>query len=477
MLKCTHHLSRAAYDCCNSLLERITCAAHCTTSTSSQQTEVLKAVMRPLHRAASSARAVVDALLAPPVNHPRTLDMPIARRALQRHAFQRSAVAAAFPTPPRVISVVGTKGKGSVSELLRSALGHKVGCFTSPHLHGCRERIRVGGAPISVEELRIHGAAALARGRELKVDAWGCVFFDRLLATALLHFGASQCDRLILEAGVGGIHDSTNFFSGAELELAVVTSISLDHTALLGETLEEIALNKAGVLRPNTPALTPSTQPPEVLAALSKEADRVGADLVVVDCGGSSNEPATQRENRLLAAAACNALGVDADFSRARWPARFETIEVRGRKILVDAAHNGDSVAKFMEAAYAQFPVTKWTIVFGCGAEKEGLDAMVAAVREFAGAVICVEAGSSFASRPLPPSKRGEPASKLAARIGPRATAAASVAQALAQSEGPVLVCGSVYVAGEAREWCVAADPDSLPADDWARTLRDEDLF
>ena len=179
-----------------------------------------------------SARAVVDALLAPPVNHPRTLSIPIQERAIQRHAFQRAAFEAAFKNKPRVISVVGTKGKGSVSELLRSALGPKVGCFTSPHLHGCRERIRVGAEPISVDALQRHGATALDLATKLKADAWGCVFFDRLLATALLHFGESKCPRLVLEAGVGGIHDSTNFFTEEELELAVITSISLDHTAL-----------------------------------------------------------------------------------------------------------------------------------------------------------------------------------------------------------------------------------------------------
>ena len=419
-----------------------------------------------------SARAVVDALLAPPVNHPRTLSMPIQERALKRHAFQRAALEAAFNKPPRIISVVGTKGKGSVSELLRSALGPKVGCFTSPHLHGCRERIRVGDEPISVEALRRHGATALELAEKLKVDEWGCVFFDRLLATALLHFGESKCDRLVLEAGVGGVHDSTNFFTD-ELELAVVTSISLDHTALLGDTLAEIATNKAGVMRPKTKAVTPSTQPVEVLEALQSEADRVGAELVVVDCSGTS-EWDTKRENRLLAAKACALLNVEADFSSSRWPARFEEIRVHGRLVIVDAAHNGDSVKKFLEAAHAQYSGTEFTVVFGCGAEKEGLGDMVDAVRPFAGRVVCVEAGSSFADRPLPPSKRGEPAPLLAARVGSKH--ASSVAAALSNSAGPVLVCGSVYVAGEAREWCIEEDPACLPADDWAFTLRDDML-
>ena len=422
-----------------------------------------------------SARAVVDALLAPPVNHPRTLSIPIQKRAVKRHAFQRAALEAAFEQKPRIISVVGTKGKGSVSELLRSALGPKVGCFTSPHLHGCRERIRVGDEPISVDALRRHGATALDLSDQMKADAWGCVFFDRLLATALLHFGEEACDKLVLEAGVGGIHDSTNFFTEEELELAVITSISLDHTALLGDSLREIATNKAGVMRPKTKAVTPSTQPPEALEALQSEADRVGAELVVVDCSGTSAWD-TQRENRLLAAKACSLLDVEADFSSSRWPARFEEIRVHGRLVIVDAAHNGDSVAKFLEAARMKFPSTQFTVVFGCGAEKEGLGDMVAAVRPFSENVVCVEAGSSFADRPLPPSKRGEPAQLLAARVATNAAFEPSVAAALSNSAGPVLVCGSVYVAGEAREWCIEEDPSCLPADDWARTLRDDML-
>ena len=121
-----------------------------------------------------------------------------------------------------------------------------------------------------------------------------------------------------------------------------------------------------------------------------------------------------------------------------------------------------------------KFPSTEFTVVFGCGAEKEGLGDMVDAVRPFAGRVVCVEAGSSFADRPLPPSKRGEPAQLLAARVGSKH--ASSVAAALSNSEGSVLVCGSVYVAGEAREWCVAEDPACLPADDWAFTLGDDML-
>ncbi|EGB02328.1 hypothetical protein AURANDRAFT_9387, partial [Aureococcus anophagefferens] len=129
------------------------------------------------------------------------------------------------------------------------------GCFTSPHLHGCRERVRVGATPVSAAALERHGRDALARADAARAEAWGCVFFDRLLAAALLHFGAEGCGVLVLEAGIGGLYDSTNFFGAEDLELAVITSISLDHTTMLGSTLAEIAGHKAGVMRRGVTAL------------------------------------------------------------------------------------------------------------------------------------------------------------------------------------------------------------------------------
>ncbi|KAH8063991.1 folylpolyglutamate synthase [Aureococcus anophagefferens] len=114
------------------------------------------------------------------------------------------------------------------------------------------------------------------RPRRARAEAWGCVFFDRLLAAALLHFGAEGCGVLVLEAGIGGLYDSTNFFGAEDLELAVITSISLDHTTMLGSTLAEIAGHKAGVMRRGVTALTPATQHPDVLRALRERAAAVG---------------------------------------------------------------------------------------------------------------------------------------------------------------------------------------------------------
>ena len=463
------------------------------------------ASLSEVERGAAGARCMVDKLLAPPKIPVADLGLAQEDRAAARHAFQRRVFDDAFAgrRTPRVVSVVGTKGKGSCSELLRAALHEDakygaVGCFTSPHLHGCRERVRVGATPVSAAALERHGGDALARADAARAEAWGCVFFDRLLAAALLHFGAEGCGVLVLEAGIGGLYDSTNFFDGDDLALAVITSISLDHTTLLGSTLTEIATNKAGVMRRGKTALTPSTQHPEVLAALRKAAAERGADLVVVDveqgdgapprAGGA---PSTHAENLALVTAACAHLGVDArGLADARWPARFERIQAARRKpVLVDSAHNGDSVTRLLEDATQVYPdVRKWTVVFGCGDEKEGRQDMLDALRKFhekIDGLAFVEAAFKKGAHALPPSKRPAPAAKLADAAGPllapkvlntEPPATSDVLDAVTQDPRPdaaVLVCGSVYIAAEAREWAADTDPACLPESDWAKTLRD----
>ena len=207
---------------------------------------------------------------------------------------------------------------------------------------------------------------------------------------------------------------------------------------------------------------------------------------------GPGAGPSTQRENRALVEAACAALGVGtAGLEHARWPARFERIHVAGRRpLLVDAAHNGDSVRRLLEDAAAAYPeVAAWTVVFGCGAEKEGREDMLAALAAFSGSVESisfVEAAFSKGADALPPSKRPAAAAALAAAAGEGALRGKVAARATPGSydvldaatrdprpDAAVLVCGSVYVAAEAREWAADRDPACLPADDWARVLRD----
>ncbi|KAJ8599967.1 hypothetical protein CTAYLR_002862 [Chrysophaeum taylorii] len=423
-------------------------------------------------------RRVIEELLAAPAVHPRRLNMSAAERARRRLAFFRS-LSREIGGVGRYVHVAGTKGKGSVCELVRAGLeGHGVvGCFTSPHLHSARERMRIGRTPISSNDLARFGGEALDRvaavDRAGDEKGWGAVFFDRLLATALLYFAERSCDVVILEAGIGGSYDSTNFTEPEDVALSVITSISYDHTALLGSTLSEIAAHKAGIMRPGKLALTPATQAPEAMSALGKRAADVGAALEVVPSSGAS----TADENRALAHRATVELGVpEPDFRGARWPARFEIVELRGRRLLVDAAHNGDSISRLFRDADARFPGVRWLVIFGCGEEKEDMLGAIEANARNVSAVVTVEAAYG---RDLPPSKRPARAADLAKRFNPKVIPAqpasppsTSAALDSAAAYPNLLVCGSLYVAAEAREWAFHLDPSAFPLDDWVR-LRD----
>lgn len=445
-------------------------------------------------RFSTSIAQVVDALLAPPAIHPRRILISAAERARRRHQFFLQLQHDVFSCrpPPKYVHVAGTKGKGSVCELLRAALDapgdRTVGCFTSPHLHSCRERIRVSGVPISNDALNRCGEHALQRIAaidHLHVDeiasddteyhkrrlststsssatGWGAVFFDRLLAAAIIYYAECQCELVILEVGIGGLYDSTNFTTTEDVALSVVTSISRDHTALLGETLAEIARHKAGVMRPGRLTLTPASQSLEVLSTLRQCAHDISATLEIVP----SHRPEPLSENRALATRAATMLDIASPiFDAANWPARFEVLQPHGRRVLVDSAHNGDSVARLLAYCRAHFSV-KPTLVFGCGVEKEGLNDMLQVIVdnvEIVRSIFLVEANFG---KELPPSKQPAPAEDLARKLrnssnfdviipDPPSTHAALDAAFAQEPDSEVLVFGSLYVAAEAREWAV----------------------
>lgn len=437
---------------------------------------------------------IVERLLAPPTVHPRLINLNVAERARRRLLFFHGL----YDASCSFVHVAGTKGKGSVCELVRAAAQNSrrfdaVGCFTSPHLHSCHERVRVNGAPISDVDLKAVGERALEAVSEAdrlaaediasdedgyearRLDpsltgrgtGWGAVFFDRLLALALLHFRDRACDLVVMEAGIGGLYDSTNFLDAPAV--SVITSVSKDHTALLGSTLGEIAFHKAGVMRRGVTTLTP-TQHPEVRRVLEQQALEKGASLRTVETTGLR---AFEENQKLAAACVFELLGEDADFKGAFWPARLEELAVLGRPLVVDAAHNGHS----MDRLFDDLPYDHVVVVFGCGDDKEGKLDMLEVLRKRQSRIqslYFVEA--NFGRGELPPSKRPARALELRSALStsdvtsPPSTSAAldvAITQGL-----PVLVCGSVYVAAEAREWAVDRDPSCLPSDDWAFRFR-----
>jgi dihydrofolate synthase/folylpolyglutamate synthase len=270
-----------------------------------------------------------------------------------------------------VIHVAGTKGKGSTCHYLASLLaatGRRVGTFASPHLSSVRERFQVNGVPIEYEPL-------LAQARELvaAMESADLVpgFFEVLTVLALALFVRESCDMAVVETGIGGRLDATNYIS-APLCTAI-TPISLDHTQLLGSTVEEIAAEKAGILKPGVP-LVLGTQPFPAAEHVIRQ--RANALAVPVETPAPpaeaapwlpSSTPSFLVENFGIALRICQLL------DRVPRRAAFRPPQPRGRfeivrqapLVLLDAAHNADSARRLAQAVHEHFPQLHWTVVLG----------------------------------------------------------------------------------------------------------------
>ena len=176
------------------------------------------------------------------------------------------------------VHVTGTKGKGSTSAMVASILrasGFSVGLYTSPHLHTMRERVQVNGAPLSEEDFAATLEAVWPSVKALSGE--GVTTFETLTAMAFHAFAARRLDWQVLEVGMGGTLDATNTVESPQV--CVITSISLDHTKILGDTVEAIARDKAGIIKPGSTVVT-APQPSGVIAVLREACDAVGVELV-----------------------------------------------------------------------------------------------------------------------------------------------------------------------------------------------------
>ncbi|CAN5396097.1 hypothetical protein BH09MYX1_BH09MYX1_25080 [soil metagenome] len=249
------------------------------------------------------------------------------------------------------VHVAGTNGKGSVAamvELAARAAGRRTGLYTSPHLGRFAERIRIDGEPIDDASLDRHLERALDLGPDLS-------FFETATLAAFLAITAAGVEFTVLEVGLGGRLDATNVIETARA--CAVTRIALDHTALLGNTLAEIAREKAAIAKPGVD-LVVGPASAEIRAAIEEEARLRGGRVVHVDddaeCTDFFATPhplalagAYQRDNAKVA----YALGRRAGLSRENlevglaevcWPGRLERIETARGPLLLDAAHNPD---------------------------------------------------------------------------------------------------------------------------------------
>lgn len=364
----------------------------------------------------------------------------------------------------RTVLVGGTNGKGSTAASLAAMLqadGRRVGLFTSPHLTHFAERFVVQGRPLPEEAV----LAALAE-LQPQAEAVGASFFEVVTALGALLFSRAAVEDAVMEVGLGGRLDATNALDPV---LSIITNVALDHTEVLGDTVAQIAAEKAGILRPGRPAVTGAG--PEVWPVLRREgADlwtlegRVqrrtqgwaGEEVEVALPGGvvvSLRTPllgAHGAHNAALAAAAAWRLGVPAPAIgrgalETLWPGRLEVLPVGGGQVLLDGAHN-PAGAQALAGALRDLGVGRLPVVFGGAADKD-LGGVAAALRPLASSVILTRAVLSpraAAPESLAPLFEGLPVTMTG-------SPQQALERLLALSAPLALVCGSLYLVGEMR--------------------------
>lgn len=358
------------------------------------------------------------------------------------------------------VLIAGTKGKGSTAAFLASICheaGVRAGLYTSPHLQSWRERIRVDGAAVSprVFAREIRSATALVRRlRRERTELGLPSAFELLTIAALAHFARRRCDVAILEVGLGGRYDATN---ASDPTVSIVTSIGLDHQAILGRTLARIAREKAGVLRQQRPAFL-ARQHPAARRALERACQKTGAHCRTV---GPLSHAARlglagehQRQNAALAREAAQALAalglairprqISAGLARAFWPGRLESVG-RSPTILLDGAHSPESVAAIAsDLVRRRGPLH---VVFGCTADRDAR----ALVRPLIASGARIYATASTGPRALSPEAVAAAAGHAAAGTYPAVGPAIAAARAAAARTGTICVTGSLALVGEAR--------------------------
>ncbi len=357
------------------------------------------------------------------------------------------------PSPPRLIHVAGTNGKGSVCaflDALTRAHGLRTGLFTSPHLIRYHERIRIDGEPISDTSLN----RWLGQIKATVAD-WDPhpSFFEITLALGMAAFHEAEVEIIILETGLGGRLDASNAI--AEKDLTVITPIHLDHTQILGDTLAAIAKEKAGIFRSGTPIVS-AAQAPEAEVALRQAAATLAAPIHFVDhvYDAPLGLPgAHQRENAALAHAAFQMLGIPLDTDTAadalaatQWPGRFQTLHDDAGTLIIDGAHNPASIAALVSTWRETFGSQKATILFGCAQEKAIAESLA----------LLEPIAARFVFLPIH-SPRSESPDTLASQTTAPSQIAQSFEEALRKAldyPEPRLVTGSLFLVGEALASC-----------------------
>ncbi|MBV9690459.1 MAG: bifunctional folylpolyglutamate synthase/dihydrofolate synthase [Ktedonobacteraceae bacterium] len=406
--------------------------------------------------------------------------------------------------------IAGTKGKGSTAAFIECVLrqaGYTTGLYTQPHLHTFRERIRVNGRLISEGEVAQLLAEIRTVVEEIQERREFGPFITYEVATALafLYFARQQVQHAVVEVGLGGRLDATSVLSPL---VSVITSISYDHMAILGNTLTQIATEKAGIIKPRGIVVT-SAQAPEALLAIAAAAQKQQAQLLRI--GSASIDPAQsevdagklpalsyryqlerqhderqrftvwtptrrysgleipllgqhQLENATAALATLDVLRVEGldwsehalreGFSAIRWPARIEVIG-HNPTLVVDGAHNPDSLEKLLATLRTSFTPHRLVVVLSVTRDKD-LTGMVQALSDVDEVILTRMANPRAASIETLQTLFAQHAPHVLLHIVNESWQAMDLALDVAQSNDLVCATGSLYLAGEALRWATA---------------------
>ncbi len=283
----------------------------------------------------------------------------------------------AFPSSKtRIIHVAGTNGKGSTCafiDAIARASGTRTGLFTSPHLIDYTERIKVNGQDIPRDVCARYLTELQSLCADTKKWPHHPTFFELTLALAMRYFRDQQCELILLETGMGGRLDAT---TAVPADLAVITPIALDHSQWLGENIEQIAFEKAGIIVSDKPVLS-SRQPEDAQKVIQQEASERRANLEFILeplTGYSINLPGPhQKENAALAVAAAHALGLSVTpdvvrhaLSSVSWPGRFEKLPISPTStVILDATHNPHAAVALVKTWKEVYPNQKASVIFG----------------------------------------------------------------------------------------------------------------
>jgi dihydrofolate synthase/folylpolyglutamate synthase len=391
----------------------------------------------------------------------------------------------------KTVHIAGTKGKGSTAAMISQTLiaaGYRTGLFTSPHLHTLRERIKINGVMVSEADF----AALVTELKPIvesvnKQAAFGALTTFEILTAVVFNYFKKNCvDFQVLEVGLGGRLDATNVVN---TDVCVITSLSLDHTDILGDSVAKIAAEKAGIIKPgcvvvNAPQVDEAAQ---VIKQVCREQRakliQVGRDVTWHKTSGDLNGQTLtvftksghydltipllgdyQLENAATAVAATEALvslgtnisfqNIAEGFSQVSWPGRLQILS-REPTVVVDGAHNAYSMNKLVGAVKEYFDYKRCLVIFGTSCDKD-ISGMVQELQPLGNHIIITSSSHPRAASISLVTEKFNTLGVKATAVG-NVPEALSKALALANKTDLILITGSLFVVAEAIDYITKA--------------------